>query len=198
MNVYVTSDTHFCHRNILKYEPATRPWDSVDEMDEALIERWNAKVKRNDIIYHLGDLIMGHKKKVPEILSRLNGEIHLVLGNHDRMLAKFDQKGILNIKPLGQEMLINKMLSSIQTYTEVAHKGKNVMMSHYSMTVWNKMHYGSYMLFGHSHGNIKGVGKSMDVGIDACEIPSNGAPFLLDDVLDYLDTKKFIPIDHHR
>lgn len=196
--VFVTSDTHFLHKNMLKINPETRPWGSVEEMTEQLIERWNAVVGRTDTVYHLGDIAMGSKKKIPDILSRLNGRVHLILGNHDKMFAGFDQKGIMFLKPFGQEIITNGSLVSIQPYMEISHKGKFVVMSHYAMEVWNKKHYGSYMLFGHSHGSLWGRGRKMDVGIDACEMPSNGAPFLLDDVLRYLDTKEVDEgVDHY-
>lgn len=79
--IYFTSDSHFNHVNILSYCP--RPWATVVEMNEALIQNWNQVVKPEDIVYHLGDFAMGDRKQIPTILSRLNGHIILVRGNHD-------------------------------------------------------------------------------------------------------------------
>lgn len=81
MATYFTSDTHFNHTNILTY--CARPWSTVEEMNEGLIQNWNEVVGPEDTVYHLGDFAMGNRKLIPEILSRLNGRIVLVRGNHD-------------------------------------------------------------------------------------------------------------------
>lgn len=193
--VFVTSDTHFFHKNILRFNPETRPWETVEEMNQGLIDNWNQTVDKSDIVYHLGDIAMGSKKNIPDLLAQLNGKTHLILGNHDKMLAGFDQSGIMFIKPLGRQMLDTRQLASIQAYSEISHKGKTVILSHYPMRTWNKSNYGSYMLFGHVHGDMLGEGRSMDVGIDSSDMSSNGRPFLLDDVLAFLENRS--SINHH-
>lgn len=81
-DVFVTSDTHFGHANIIQY--CNRPFSSVEEMDEALIAGWNEVVKPGDKVYHLGDVYMSRGNGNAErILSRLNGTKVLILGNHD-------------------------------------------------------------------------------------------------------------------
>lgn len=84
-SVWVTSDTHFGHANIIKY--AGRPFDSVEDMNEALVENWNSVVKQGDKVYHLGDVTMNSKSL--DILSRLNGRKVLIKGNHDIQKLKF-------------------------------------------------------------------------------------------------------------
>lgn len=79
--VFVISDTHFGHTNILKYEPEHRPFDTIEEHDEKLIELWNKRVEPKDIVWHLGDVAL--KQSALGIVARLNGEKRLVLGNHD-------------------------------------------------------------------------------------------------------------------
>lgn len=81
--IYLTSDLHFNHQRIIEYEPETRKFNSVDEMNETLIENWNSVVKTEDTVYVLGDFVMGAANTVKEIVSRLNGTIKLVRGNHD-------------------------------------------------------------------------------------------------------------------
>lgn len=88
MTTFFTSDHHFGHANILKYEDAMRRnasgerFQSVEEMDEHLIEQWNATVSLGDTVYHLGDL--SYKlNTMEEILPQLNGSIILIAGNHD-------------------------------------------------------------------------------------------------------------------
>lgn len=99
--IFVTSDHHFNHANIIKY--CNRPWNSgkgidgnvivaqedVDRMNSDMIQRWNDVVGQNDVVYHLGDFALGDKTLVPEIVAKLNGNIRLVLGNHDKKDVKF-------------------------------------------------------------------------------------------------------------
>ena len=74
-NIYFTSDHHFGHTNILKY--SNRPFNSVEEMDEELIKRWNSKVQPNDIVYHLGDVAMTKNPEgIGDILNRLNCTVY--------------------------------------------------------------------------------------------------------------------------
>lgn len=100
-NTWFTSDTHFWHGNIIKY--CNRPWHKsvdaeglpvvdgadVQQMNEDLIARWNAVVGKDDIVWHLGDFCFGKKENVADVLSRLNGNVNLIMGNHDRHKMKF-------------------------------------------------------------------------------------------------------------
>ena len=79
--VWFTSDTHFGHRNILEYEKEARPFETVEEMNEALISNWNDTVRPKDIIWHLGDFAFGRSNV--ELAGRLNGHKRLIMGNHD-------------------------------------------------------------------------------------------------------------------
>lgn len=81
--IWLTSDHHFHHSNIIKY--CNRPFGSVEEMNEALVANWNSVVKPDDHVYHLGDFCFGNVEKWNWCLGpgRLNGHIHLILGNHD-------------------------------------------------------------------------------------------------------------------
>lgn len=82
MSVYLISDTHFGHKNIIKY--CNRPFETIQEMDEEIIKRWNLVVtSAEDIVYHLGDFGWGNKEEITRLRSRLNGRIYLVKGNHD-------------------------------------------------------------------------------------------------------------------
>lgn len=83
-NVWFISDTHFGHANIITFtysEGRLRPFTSVEEMDETIIERWNAVVKSSDRVYHLGDVAMA--KKSIATVGRCNGRKVLLRGNHD-------------------------------------------------------------------------------------------------------------------
>lgn len=90
-NIFVISDTHFNHANILNFvspegEKVRPEFSSVEEMNEHMVERWNSVVRHNDTVYHLGDVHFGaslNEKSNRSILSRLNGRKYLCLGNHD-------------------------------------------------------------------------------------------------------------------
>ena len=100
-NTWFIADTHFFHANIIRY--CNRPWNSgknangdivvtekdVFHMNEALINNWNSVVKKDDIVWHLGDVSFGKKDNLKWILPQLNGKINLVKGNHDRESVKF-------------------------------------------------------------------------------------------------------------
>lgn len=105
MSTFLTSDTHFGHKNICSFTNADgsklRPWDNVDEMDEALIKNWNEVVKPADLVYHLGDFCFPLKSL--SIAARLNGKKILIRGNHDKHKLKDylqyfeDIQGCLNL-----------------------------------------------------------------------------------------------------
>lgn len=81
-NTWFWADPHFNHTNIIKY--CNRPFASVDEMNEALIENYNSVVGVNDVVWCLGDFCFGPKENIAKIMLRLNGKLRLVKGNHDR------------------------------------------------------------------------------------------------------------------
>lgn len=173
MTIFFTADTHFDHKNVIRF--CDRPFKSVDEMNEALIKNWNAKVKPQDTIYHLGDFCMASEGQ--RILDRLNGKKHLVKGNHDKKGAKLN----------GWE--------SVSDYLEFKHNKQLIVMSHYAMRVWNKSHYGSWMLYGHSHGSLPDDpnAKSFDVGVDC----HNYAPLSFSEVKAIMAKKNMVAVDHH-
>ncbi len=78
---FFIGDTHFGHANILKFEAEARPFETLEQMHEALIVGWNSVVGKNDKVFHLGDFCFG--KKYLEIAGELNGLKYLILGNHD-------------------------------------------------------------------------------------------------------------------
>lgn len=98
---FFVSDTHFCHSNIIRY--CNRPWNSgkdaegnlivtpedVERMNEELVRRWNEVVGKDDVVWHLGDFAFGKKENVQRFLSRLNGKVNLVMGNHDHHRIEF-------------------------------------------------------------------------------------------------------------
>lgn len=146
MTDFFTSDTHFGHSLII--EICNRPFRDADHMEEALRTAWNARVGKNDRVFHLGDFSFGDQQNQQYVLDSLNGEKHLIIGNHDRKSRHL----------LGW--------SSTQYYKEIKSDDQRIILSHYAMRVWNGSHWGSLMLYGHSHGNLPGNSQSCDVGVD--------------------------------
>ena len=158
---YYTSDLHLNHRNILLYE--NRPFRSVEEMNEALIENWNRCVKQNDEVYILGDFCFDNSGELANrFLKRLNGKKYLIIGNHDSFLkAKaFDKSAF----------------EWIRHYAEIHDEGHSVILFHYPIAVWNKKHHNSIHLYGHIHSNTQdhhpmtyALGNAFNVGVDVCD-----------------------------
>jgi len=94
MRIFIISDTHFHHKNIIKY--ANRPFRTIEEMDEEMIKRWNNKIGKDDLVIHLGDFALGNKEEIINLKKRLNGNILLLRGNHDHKAIR--EAGFLIIK----------------------------------------------------------------------------------------------------
>jgi len=164
MNWY-TADTHYSHANIIKY--CHRPFKSVGEMNQILIDRINEKVGKKDKLYHLGDWSFGGSrstkdqlKTAKEFRDAINCEhITLVKGNHDRHANKREFWSMFEI--------IIDMGDIYDPYVE-----QKIVLCHYAMRVWNCSHHGRWHLYGHSHGRLEDQefsqkGFSMDVGVDS-------------------------------
>jgi len=99
MELFFTSDTHLMHQPSFVWEP--RGFTSVEEMNEAIVERWNAVVKPEDRVIHLGDVILNNTEKGLEYFRRLNGEICIVVGNHDGPKRQEELSKLPNVIILG-------------------------------------------------------------------------------------------------
>jgi calcineurin-like phosphoesterase family protein len=148
MNYFFTADTHFNHPEIIRH--CGRPFLSIQEMNETIIKNWNLKVGPKDLVYHLGDFCFGNRKDHLNYLSRLNGRVILILGNHDSV---GDPK--------------NYGFSEKHKMLEVKIEKQHITLCHYAMRVWAKSHYDAWMLYGHSHNCLPPEGKTWDVGVDA-------------------------------
>ncbi|MDP2925455.1 MAG: metallophosphoesterase [Nanoarchaeota archaeon] len=117
MKIFITSDTHFNHKNIIKY--ACRPFKTIEEMNEEIIKRWNNKVGKGDIVIHLGDFGIGSKNEIIELKNKLNGTIILLRGNHDHKATR--EAGFLLVK--GSLEIENLILSHFPLSEEEIPKG---------------------------------------------------------------------------
>jgi len=99
MSIWFTSDLHFCHDKEFLYGP--RGFTNVGDMNEELIKKWNDVVTMEDIVYVLGDLMLNNDEKALRCIERLNGTLHVILGNHDtenRILKYCDTYNIASVK----------------------------------------------------------------------------------------------------
>lgn len=139
---FFISDTHFYHKNIIKYE--NRPFKDVEDMNSTMIEKWNKKVKKEDTVYIIGDFAFIGKEKIAELCDKLNGIKHLIIGNHDEV----------NYSDLANpNSFIYGKFKSVFSYKEIKLEDKIIVMCHYPFLTWNKSHHGSIHLFGHVHSN---------------------------------------------
>jgi calcineurin-like phosphoesterase family protein len=101
-DIFFTSDTHFCHENIIKY--CDRPFSSVKEMNDRLIENWNSVVPKDATVFHLGDFALGAPYAWKLLASKLNGHKALILGNHD--ILKADRGCFDNFEMVAEQLTI--------------------------------------------------------------------------------------------
>ena len=183
-DVFFTSDLHFDHKNIMKYCPWSRGHlKDKHEMNQAIIDNWNSVVGVNDYVYCLGDLGFCNASKLKEHLGQLNGSIHVILGNHDNQI---------------NESFINEgYIDSYQDALELVINSQRIILYHYGQRVWNHQGRHAWHFYGHSHGSLPGIGKSMDVGLDSRDLDSGFKPFSFEQVKALMDARQTYVADHH-
>lgn len=164
--LFFTSDLHFSHKNIIKFCPDFRPnTDNLDEHDNYLIQLWNDTVSPDDTVYNLGDVSFSHNlNHIERILSQLNGKHHLILGNHDGLIAQHKERFLNKLKNDG-----NPILSSVQNYLKLKlpEYKQTLILFHYPIYEWDGCHKGWYHLHGHLHNRTSKVaGRILNVGFD--------------------------------
>lgn len=131
MTIFVISDTHFGHENILSFKnndgSHVRNFSSVEEMDEHMVEQWNKVVEPSDIVYHLGDVYFGKGWKH---LDRLKGRKRLVLGNHDNPKNEHIQKTFQKIMVWRMFPEYNALLTHVPTHISSMYKTKYNLHGH--------------------------------------------------------------------
>jgi len=155
--LWISSDHHLQHKNILKYQPDTRPFQNLEEHDEEIIQRHNSLVKPKDDVYFLGDFAFTSDiSYIAKCLKRMNGNKFFIFGNHDKIMHSED---------------IKKQFIWMKQYYELRIHGKKIapiVLFHYPIYSWNRQNYGALHFYGHTHGAIPELpgGKARDVGVD--------------------------------
>lgn len=166
--VFFTGDTHFGHRGII--EDCGRPFKSDEEMDETLIENWNRQVGATDHVWHVGDFAWRNHLAY---LKRLNGRIHLIVGNHDKMAA-YARKEFAAV----YELYDGRVTAN--------PSDPRFFLIHYPMVSWPRKSQGTIHLYGHVHGRYDRPGDpAIDVGVDN----RNFTLFPLDEVVSLVEYK---------
>jgi calcineurin-like phosphoesterase family protein len=168
-NTWFTADFHLGHANIIRY--CGRPFATVDEMDQAILERLNASAKPNDTLYFLGDFCMRSQARVLAYRKRIHcKKISAVPGNHDKQARNLKEE-----------------FSWLDNLAELSIHGHPIVLSHYALRVWNRSNRGSWHLYGHSHGRLPEAPNSlsMNVGVDT----HNFRPWHYDEIADSMAKK---------
>lgn len=150
-NIFFCADHHFGHRAIIDLD--NRPYSSVEQMDEDLIEIHNKIVGKNDAVYFLGDLSFNQSfNKYKELFTRMNGKKFYILGNHDNKqhLIRCQKEGLLLDVRESKILNIGK---------------ETVHLTHYPLHEWFNFHKNGIHLHAHTHGNMPEYMRSADVGI---------------------------------
>ena len=168
--IYYTSDLHFGHYNVLRFD--NRPFSTIEEMDNKLIELWNKRVTNEDTVYIVGDLCYRNKNGADWYLKQLNGHKILITGNHDSYTLK------------NQEAM--KYIDKTYQILSISDKDRRVVMCHYPMTEWEGFYRNAYHVYGHIHNNKNmafEIMKQFDRALNAGCMINNYMPVTLDELI---------------
>jgi calcineurin-like phosphoesterase family protein len=192
--VFITSDTHYGHKNIVRGVTnwrtqdgeipidSVRDFGTIDEMNERLVYGINNMVGQDDTLIMLGDVSFGGFDNIGIFLDRLVCQnIHLILGNHDMHIQ--NNRGNIQSRFL-----------SVNHYLEVNIEGKNFVLCHYPLQSWHGLNKGVIQLHGHVHLSPDkkfGKGKKMDVGMDG----NNLNPYSIGEIIKIMDKSKMLDLN---
>jgi calcineurin-like phosphoesterase family protein len=198
--VFVTSDTHYGHKNICRGvtawrlpdgsipEDQTRDFKTIEQMNESIVSGINSVVGEDDVLIHLGDWSFGGFENIQKFRDRIVcKEIHLILGNHDHHIEN-NREGC------------QELFSSVNHYTKLMYKYDTIVLMHYPIDSWDGLNKGHIHLHGHCHlpqQKVFGKGRRMDVGIDGNMF---FMPYSLDNVVKIVkmrDIRSNMDDDHH-
>lgn len=150
-DIWFTSDTWFFNEDIMK--DLGRPFSHPLDMNDYIVEKWNKKVNKRDIVYHLGNFGTGNKKETAQLIDRLNGRINLIVGSED------SNDNILSLR--------NK-LASVNYRLDFRIDSWLITLNHYPQRFWKSQHEGSVHLYGYVCGTVPADQYSLclDVSVD--------------------------------
>ena len=201
IKVWITSDTHYSHKNICRGatnwrlpnggipESQTRPFETIEKMNSMIVNNINSCVGQDDVLIHLGDWSFGGFENIQEFYDRLICKnIHLILGNHDHHIDRNRDN-------------VQKLFLSVSWFQQFEYMGETLECMHYPISSWNGLRKGRVHLHGHCHlpNNLKiSNGRRMDVGMDG---NLDFEPYNLHEVIKMLKKKdigsEMGAMDHH-
>ena len=184
-SVFFTSDTHFLHGMVAGLRGFTDP----AEHDELIIERWNKTIRRDDLVWHLGDVGLGNETRILEMAARLNGRKQLITGNHDSCWPG-------NRGARSRQRRWFEVFESVQAFARIRIDGRPVLLSHFPYygdhtaldrhSQYRLKDQGAWLLHGHTHSREKlgpfilpivtfdaepvCQGRQLHVGVDAWDL----------------------------
>lgn len=163
--IFFTADLHFGHSNIIKH--CSRPFACAGEMDEVILSHIDERVGSGDTLWILGDFAFRGRDPSHYRDRIACRDVRLLLGNHDKR-SKCEKAGF----------------SHVGDVAEISVGKQRIWMSHYAHRVWPASHGGSWHLYGHSHGSLPAIARSLDVGVDNTHPsgPPRWCPWSMDDL----------------
>jgi len=164
---WFTADQHFDHTNIMKH--CNRPFSSVEEMNEHMIEIWNKYITGADVVIVAGDWTLHHKRQYvyEKFTKRVRGNVIFLKGNHDWWLK-------------GDKYIYHRTI-----------KGQGIAVSHYPMRTWKNHQHGWWNLHGHSHGTLAPLYNQLDIGVDvAFQFYNEYRPFSFEEIKQIMEERK--------
>lgn len=196
--IWLCSDTHYGHANICRGTTSwpdgskTRDFDTIEQMNDQIVNNINNVVGQDDILIHAGDFSFGGFEKIIEFRNRIVCQnVHLILGNHDHHIEKNKEDVQKLFSSVSETMILERKFNE---------KTRVFFISHLPVASWPNMGKGVFHLHGHTHlpKHLRvSDGRYMDIGIDGNDLK----PMLLDDVFGILKNKQIknlvLPEDHH-
>ena len=133
--IYYISDLHLGHRRVIEMD--SRPFETIEQMDETIMARWNERVTEEDDVYIVGDFAYHNAYTAGWYLRRLRGRKHLIIGNHDYNTVQ-DEKAL-------------ECFASVEKMLRITDNGRTVCLCHYPIAEWNGKRHGGYHVYGHLH-----------------------------------------------
>ena len=209
-NLFVTSDTHYNHKNICRGVSnwrtqadqvpidQTRDFNNLDHMNDTLVNNINQMVGQDDILIHLGDWSFGGFESIKEFRDRIVCKnIYLIYGNHDHHIQN-NRNDIQDIFVKTMDYTILKL--KFPSYGKIVGESYEFVLMHYPIASHHNMNEGVIHLHGHVHlpSHLKvGKGKSLDVGVDGNDLH----PYNIKDIIKLMKNQPIkkleLPSDHH-
>lgn len=187
MTRFITADTHFGHPSILNSCKETRgQFQTIEEMNETIIQNWNNRVGGEDTVYHLGDIaVKMNNQSLFDILTRLNGKLIFIKGNHD-------DKNVFNwLERENYNYAKGRKFAFHKVGTIISENKKEYYLTHYPMDLGYQTTK-RRNFHGHIHGNIVERESYLNVGIDSPEINTRpfGEPVAWKEAVELLEAKR--------